>query len=172
MENEMGAMAQKPKDRRRNKAGSPSRESDKGLAVSPNLQAKHACCAADRQADGSVDSHTHQLMERLAALEERVSQLEAEFETSVPNDVEQIIVKVCRRFGLPKKMLLGRKRDADTVLARQIAVYLCVHNTKHSKTRICDFFGRHHGAVQHAVNAVRFRMEVEPKIKAEVESLM
>lgn len=111
-------------------------------------------------------------MERIDLLEKRVSQIELSLHHGMPADVSRMIDAVAAKYAISRQAIMSRRRDAGTALARQIAMYCCLRATSHSKTRICELFGRKHSVIQHTQARVREMMNVDKRIKQQVEELL
>lgn len=80
---------------------------------------------------------------------------------------------VCDHLGVSQAVMFSPIRSASYVYARQLAMWLCRELTAHTFTEIGGWFGgRDHGTVMFAVSAINKRRDTEPRVKAEVESLL
>jgi chromosomal replication initiator protein len=80
---------------------------------------------------------------------------------------------VARLFHLgTRNVLLSARRDKQTALARQLAMYVCREVTRASFPAIGQFFGRDHSTVVHACRIVTARMAARPELAAKVEDLV
>jgi chromosomal replication initiator protein len=57
-------------------------------------------------------------------------------------------------FGVPVLTITSGRRDRDVVLARQVAMALCVECLGMSIQRVARAFGKDHATVRHAFNSV------------------
>jgi chromosomal replication initiator protein len=81
--------------------------------------------------------------------------------------IETILAVVSARLSVPVLDLRSNRRDAPTVFARHLAMYLARHATGLSFTEIGHAFGdRHHSTVMHAVRRVAHLVEDEPATAA------
>tara|TARA_R100000664_G_scaffold2614_1_gene6425 strand:- start:35 stop:508 length:474 start_codon:yes stop_codon:yes gene_type:complete len=74
-----------------------------------------------------------------------------QFNSTTPKNIDQIINKVCVRYEVHKKTLLGKCRTQDIVRARNI-----IHNILNDKynmnlTNIGRYFGQDHTTVLHSI---------------------
>ncbi len=75
-------------------------------------------------------------------------------------DIPGIQAAVCDYFSIPKKDLLGKRRDQKVVRPRQIAMYLCKELTGASYPEIGgEFGGKDHTTVIHAVRKIEANLE-------------
>ena len=94
-------------------------------------------------------------------------------EGSTQLTAEQIMRKVAERYNLRMDEMTGKRRTANLAWPRQIAMFLCTRLTDLSLVSIGQAFGgRDHGTVIHARKTVEGRMEVDPKEKRAIESLL
>ena len=86
--------------------------------------------------------------------------------------IETIQAVVSARLSVPLLDLRSNRRDAPTVFARHLAIWLARHMTGLSFTEIGAAFGdRHHTTVMHAVRRVAHLVEDEPDTAALVGEL-
>lgn len=62
-------------------------------------------------------------------------------------------------------MLIGPKRDKDTVAWRQLAYILCVELTKCSIAQIGRVLGRDHTTILHGIKRIKYLREQDPAIE-------
>ena len=86
--------------------------------------------------------------------------------------IERIQKEVASFFDLRVADLCGKRRPEPIVLARQIAMYLCRELTGTTLTAIGEAFGgRDHGTVLYACRQIKTRMEVDSRVREQVERL-
>jgi chromosomal replication initiator protein len=86
--------------------------------------------------------------------------------------IETIQRKICSHFKLSSEDIVGKKRPANIVFPRQIAMYLCRMMTSRSLADIgAQFGGRDHGTVIHACKTVENTMEQDISVKRTIENL-
>ena len=78
---------------------------------------------------------------------------------------------VAGQFGLTRGRLLGRSRLPRIVLARHVAVLLCLELRGASLTQVGRWFGRHHTSVLHARDVICRKIATDPKFARKVEEL-
>ncbi|MBQ8709641.1 MAG: chromosomal replication initiator protein DnaA [Bacteroidaceae bacterium] len=86
------------------------------------------------------------------------------------DDVKQ---SVCDHFNLKVNQLDSRTRTQQVAYARQVAMYLAAHLTDKSHVQIGVHIGnRNHATVIHALKQIKDMMEVDEKVRQDVEELM
>lgn len=94
-------------------------------------------------------------------------------EGSTQITVDQIMRKVAERYNLRMDDMTGKRRTANIAWPRQVAMFMSTRLTDLSLVAIGQAFGgRDHGTVIHARKTVEGRMEVDPKERRAVESLL
>lgn len=86
--------------------------------------------------------------------------------------VEEIIRRVCEYYNLSLHDMTSKSRQGSIVLPRQVAMYLCRELTNESLVAIGRGFSRDHTTIMHAVDKIRARMEKEPSLKEDINSLV
>jgi chromosomal replication initiator protein len=82
---------------------------------------------------------------------------------------EAVIKAVAQSFQLNPEDLKGRKRDRNTTLARQLAMYLLKEGTSCTLEQIGLEFGqRDHSTVTHAVHKIAAEMDSDPYLRRKV----
>lgn len=70
--------------------------------------------------------------------------------------IELIQEMVCRYYKVAKEDLLGKSRNRNIVIPRQVAIYLCKELTDTSLQQIGNYFGgKDHTTVMHSFNKIR-----------------
>jgi chromosomal replication initiator protein len=88
---------------------------------------------------------------------------------SAPLTPEAVIKAVAQSFQLLPEDLKGRKRDRNTTLARQLAMYLLKEGTSCSLAQIGLEFGkRDHSTVTHAVHKIASEIDNDPYLRRKV----
>ena len=86
------------------------------------------------------------------------------------DDVKQ---SVCDHFNLKVNQLDSRTRTQQVAYARQVAMYLAAQLTDKSHVQIGVHIGnRNHATVIHALKQIKDMMEVDEKVRQDVEELM
>lgn len=89
--------------------------------------------------------------------------------TKNPLTPDRVIKAVAQSFQLTPDDLKGRKRDRNTALARQLAMYLLKEGTSCSLAQIGLEFGkRDHSTVTHAVQKIAAGMDNDPYLRRKV----
>src|SRR5271166_3438066 len=85
--------------------------------------------------------------------------------------IEQIQKTVAEHFEVRPADMTGKRRTANIVFPRQVAMYLARRHTKASLQQIGETFGRRdHGTVLHACKTVSVRMKREDLVRQTIES--
>jgi chromosomal replication initiator protein len=88
---------------------------------------------------------------------------------SAPLTPESIIKAVAQSFQLSPEDLKGRRRDRNTTLARQLAMYLLKEGSSCSLAQIGLEFGkRDHSTVTHAVQKIAAEIDNDPYLRRKV----
>ncbi len=83
-----------------------------------------------------------------------------------------VIKAVAQSFQLTPEDLKGRKRDRNTALARQLAMYLLKEGTSCSLAQIGLEFGkRDHSTVTHAIQKIASEIDNDPYLKRKVSDI-
>jgi chromosomal replication initiator protein len=86
-----------------------------------------------------------------------------------PLTPESVMKAVAQSFQLSPEDLKGRKRDRNTTLARQLAMYLLKEGTSCSLAQIGLEFGkRDHSTVTHAVQKIAAEIDNDPYLRRKV----
>jgi chromosomal replication initiator protein len=86
--------------------------------------------------------------------------------------VKYVQTIVAEQFGLTRAQLLGRRRLPRFVLARHIAMLLCLEMLPGaSLPQVGRWFRRDHTTVLHARETMRRRIAVDPEFAKRVEDL-
>lgn len=87
--------------------------------------------------------------------------------------IEQIQNKIADYYKVRVSELIGRRRTANIVLPRQVAMYICRTLTSEPLKLIGDAFGgRDHGTVIHACKQIEHLMDQDPIVKRAVDYLI
>lgn len=86
--------------------------------------------------------------------------------------VSEIQRATARHYGIDLNDMLSRRKTADVVLPRQVAMYIAKSITRRSLPEIGRRFdGRDHTTVLHAVNKIERLMCSDPELVAAIESI-
>ena len=98
--------------------------------------------------------------------------LKEAFTTERSITAESIIRVVCDYYRVKPEQLKSRRKTAELVRARQVAMYLCRRYTSKSLKAIgADLGGRDHSTVIHSINSITDAVELDLAIKADVNVL-
>ena len=87
-------------------------------------------------------------------------------------DITYIQEMVCDFYGITPEAIRGKRRNADLAYARHIAMYLCRMYTDETLKNIAKAFGnRDHSTVVHAIEKLTDLMDINKKLRDEVEEL-
>lgn len=85
---------------------------------------------------------------------------------------DSIIDTVCNHFGLQPDQLRSKRKTADLVRARQMAMFLCRKYMSTSLKAIGEKFGgRDHSTVIHALTSVEEGMKIDLSIRSELDKI-
>lgn len=80
---------------------------------------------------------------------------------------------ICDYFGVTPKSLISKKRNANIVLPRQVAMYIVNDMTNSSTTEIGNAFGkRDHSTVIHAVEKIRNLRKMDKELDEKIEKII
>lgn len=83
-----------------------------------------------------------------------------------------IIEVVAEHFGFKTEMLTSKKRDAEIILPRQIAMYLCCEMTDYSLKEIGEALGKKdHTTVMHGRDKISSDMQKDPDLASKISLL-
>ncbi len=86
--------------------------------------------------------------------------------------IESTIKSVCDYYQVRPEQLKSRRKTADLVRARQVAMFLCrKHTPKSLKAIGTELGGRDHSTVIHSINTVTDGIELDLALKIDVESI-
>lgn len=86
--------------------------------------------------------------------------------------VDEIIDCTCRYFGVPKAEVVGKRKNKDVVVPRQIAIYLIIELTNIPLSSIGDYFGgREHTTVMYSRDKISALVNTDNKIKTAVSDI-
>jgi chromosomal replication initiator protein len=88
---------------------------------------------------------------------------------TTPHTPTLLLEAVANCFQLPVTALRSRKRDKETVLARQVAMYLIKQETNYSLAQIGRVLGnRNPSTVSHACEKIAYTIETNPHLKRKI----
>ncbi len=89
-----------------------------------------------------------------------------------PPKPRNILAAAAQHFELPQDDLIGKRRDARTVAARQVAMYLMRNDGRETLPEIGRILGgRDHSTVLHGCAKIERRLRLEDGLKADLEAV-
>lgn len=86
--------------------------------------------------------------------------------------VDEIIDCTCKYFDVPKSEVVGKRKNKDVVVPRQIAIYLIIEFTNIPLSSIGNYFGgREHTTVMYARDKISSLINTDNKIKTAVNDI-
>jgi chromosomal replication initiator protein len=90
-----------------------------------------------------------------------------------PMTCEEIMTRVAEHFALPVQELTSHRRHQKSVLARQIAIYICRNLHHISFTQLGSLFGgRNHSSIIYAFKKIQSLQKERPEVKSQVQNLL
>ena len=91
--------------------------------------------------------------------------------------LEWILEAVCLYMNVPKKAVMGRKKDRECVDARQIYCYIARKKTSKSLQRIGETIGKDHSTVLCSIRIIEDRLftndkSVNKKVIEQIEKII
>jgi chromosomal replication initiator protein len=94
------------------------------------------------------------------------------FDRYQPITADSICDAVCTYFRIDPQQLRSRRKTAELVRARQVAMYLCRQHTKSSLKEIGrQFGGRDHSTVIHALTSVDDALKSDMNIRGDIDNI-
>ena len=88
------------------------------------------------------------------------------------DDCKLIVHTVADYFDCPLEQLIGRKRDRETALARQIAAYLLREEGNYSFVEISKVLGnRNHATILYGYKKITGELSVNSKLKRQINEI-
>ncbi len=92
--------------------------------------------------------------------------------TPRPVTAEHVVEHVCGYFEVDVASVMGRRRDRNTALARQVAMYLAKHDTGLSLTTIGKVIGgRDHSTVSYACSRIATRLSTDSTLERDIANI-
>jgi chromosomal replication initiation ATPase DnaA len=101
------------------------------------------------------------LSRRVRALESNTRELAR---PAPAGSIHDVLQAVSAEFSVPVLTITSGRRDRDVVLARQVAMTLCIQCLNMSVQRVARAFGKDHATVRHAHNAIWAREAWDAKL--------
>lgn len=89
-----------------------------------------------------------------------------------PIKVEQIISEVARTYNVSENDILSKRKTADLVKARQVAMYIARETTELPYNSIGEAFGKNHTTVLYTEKKVKEMMKSNPHEKTIIEDII
>ncbi len=89
-----------------------------------------------------------------------------------PIKVEQIISEVARTYNVSENDILSKRKTADLVKARQVAMYIARETTELPYNSIGEAFGKNHTTVLYTEKKVKEMMKNDPHEKTVIEDII
>ena len=89
-----------------------------------------------------------------------------------PIKIEKIISEVSRTYDVSENDILSKRKTADLVQARQIAMYIARETTELSYKAIGDSFGKDHSTVVYNVTKIENFLKDKPSQKELVDDII
>ena len=84
---------------------------------------------------------------------------------------EIIVSEVSKFYQIPESEIIGKNRSKETVLPRQVSMYLIRDLVKTSFPDIGKFFGRDHTTVMHSVNKIEEQIKKNDDFKNKIRDI-
>ena len=89
-----------------------------------------------------------------------------------PLTIDDILEKVCQRYGVTQQQVISKSRKRDFVQVRQVSMYLAQKYTKMPASRIGQLIGgRDHSTVLHSCSAIEQRLKVDKAFREDLASI-
>ena len=94
-------------------------------------------------------------------------------QTFSKNKIDQVQQLVSQKYNISVEDIKGKKRRANIVFPRQIAMYICSNNLGESFSKIgSEFGGKDHTTVMHSVNKIKSELKNNKYLSDEIESII
>ena len=89
------------------------------------------------------------------------------------NKIDQVQQLISQKYNISIEDIKGKKRRANIVFPRQIAMYICNNNLGESFSKIgSEFGGKDHTTVMHSVNKIKSELKNNKYLSDEIESIV
>ena len=85
---------------------------------------------------------------------------------------EEVIEKVTKHFRVDQKLVRGKGRTKQVMIARQVAMYILCNRLGLSTTQVGIIMGRDHSTVCYALQSIERKIESDQSFADEVSALM
>lgn len=86
--------------------------------------------------------------------------------------IEDIQNTICKKYSLTMAQILSSERTQSLVVPRQLAMYIARKYTNKSLPEIAKMFDKSHATILHGVKTISKRLEVEPDLRNDLESII
>ena len=86
--------------------------------------------------------------------------------------LDAIMTMVCRYYSLNKKLVLGKKRDREIVMARQMFCWLSRRYTRSTFKLMGEYINRNHATVLHSVRKVEELIDFDRELKYDRDTIV
>lgn len=94
-------------------------------------------------------------------------------QTFSKNKIDQVQQLVSQKYNISVEDIKGKKRRANIVFPRQIAMYICSNKLGESFSKIgSEFGGKDHTTVMHSVNKIKSEIKNNKYLSDEIESIV
>lgn len=84
---------------------------------------------------------------------------------------DEIVECTCKHFGVSKADVIGKRKNKEVVMPRQIAIYLINDMMTLPLAAIGEYFGREHTTIMHARDKVAALIATDNKIKTDISDI-
>ncbi|MDC1452484.1 hypothetical protein N8371_08800 [Vicingaceae bacterium] len=86
--------------------------------------------------------------------------------------LDAIMTMVCRYYSIDKKLVLGKKRDREIVMARQMFCWLSRRYTRSTFKLMGEYINRNHATVLHSVRKVEELIDFDRELKYDRDTIV
>lgn len=86
--------------------------------------------------------------------------------------LDAIMTMVCRYYSINKKLVLGKKRDREIVMARQMFCWLSRRYTRSTFKLMGEYINRNHATVLHSVRKVEELIDFDRELKYDRDTIV
>ena len=86
--------------------------------------------------------------------------------------IDEIQNAVCKKYQISMSQILSNERTQTIVTPRQLAMFISRKFTTKSLPEIANKFGKTHATIIHGVRTISKRLDVEPELKDNLDSLL
>ena len=86
--------------------------------------------------------------------------------------LDAIMTMVCRYYSIDKQLVLGKKRDREIVMARQMFCWLSRRYTRSTFKLMGEYINRNHATVLHSVRKVEELIDFDRELKYDRDTIV